>query len=315
MSFKKFADVKTMSREEWLQSRRNGIGGSEIAAICGISKYDDAYSIYLKKVEPEKIPDRDNSAMSWGRELEPLVSKAFSKETGLKIQRCNFILQSEEMPYMLANVDRMIVGEKAGLEVKTAKSYSAHLWTEDSIPEMYELQIQHYMYVTGYEYWYVAVLIDTSEFKWYKINRNEAVIEHIKSFAKDFWENHVLKQIPPPAGNSTTTSDYINDSFKAEPNSEVDILDAEAPLEQYNYATEQAKYWEGKKDEAENQLKLLLDNHEIGFYKDYKISYKMQAGRRSFDREKFNTDYPGVYEVYQKVGKPSPKFTVSKKRK
>src|SRR5690606_12206216 len=108
-------------------------------------------------------------------DLEDYVAKRFVEATGMKVRRINAILQHSEYPFMLANVDRLIVGKKEGLECKVTNSYAKKEW-EDEIPIYYEIQCHHYMAVTGYKAWWIACLIGNERFVYKRIERDEEVI-------------------------------------------------------------------------------------------------------------------------------------------
>ena len=88
--------------------------------------------------------------MRQGRDLEEYVARRFSEETGLKVRRANAIFQNEENPFMLADFDRLIVGQKAGLECKTVSPYSSDKWNDGNIPLHYQMQVQHYLAVSWF---------------------------------------------------------------------------------------------------------------------------------------------------------------------
>ena len=129
------------SKEDWLKVRKIGIGGSEAATVAGLNPWASPLNVYLDKMTDE-IEDIDNERMRIGRDLEDYVAQRFQDETGLKVRRMNQMLQHDEHDFMLANLDRVIVGEKAFLECKTTGSYGKKDW-EDGIPMHYQIQCLH----------------------------------------------------------------------------------------------------------------------------------------------------------------------------
>ena len=125
--------TRGMTREEWLKLRKTGIGGSDAGAICGLNPYSSPVKIYQDKTQ-EETEEEDNESMRQGRDLEDYVARRFMEETGLKVRRSSQMYRSEEYPFMLANVDRLIVGQDAGLECKTASAFSADKWKDGKIP-------------------------------------------------------------------------------------------------------------------------------------------------------------------------------------
>ena len=163
--------TKGLSREDWLRLRKQGIGGSEAGAICGVNPYVSPATVYADKISDE-IDVLDNEAMRQGRDLENYVAERFMEATGLKVRRSHKMYQHENYPYMLADIDRLIVGEKAGLECKTASAFSADKWMNvHSLPQHYILQCMHYMAVMNWEYMYLACVIPGKDFVYYKIPR------------------------------------------------------------------------------------------------------------------------------------------------
>ena len=127
-----------MSHEEWLKQRKTGIGGSDAGAICGLNPYANAMTVYRDKTT-DNVSDLDNEAMRQGRDLEDYVARRFMEATGLKVRRSNMMYRSEGHPFMIADVDRLVVGEDAGLECKTASAYNADKWKDGEVPKHYIL--------------------------------------------------------------------------------------------------------------------------------------------------------------------------------
>ena len=148
------ADRKKLSETEWLEVRRKGIGGSDAGAIAGLNPFKSAYSVYCDKLNlsPEQ---EDNEAMRQGRDFEEYVAMRFSEESGKKVKKCNYILRHSVYPFMLADVDRLVVGENAGLECKTTNVFNKTNYEEGEIPLSHYVQCVHYMAVTGADRWYL----------------------------------------------------------------------------------------------------------------------------------------------------------------
>ena len=157
-----------MSRQEWLKLRKGGLGGSDAGAVCGLNPYASPMSVYKDKTSDE-IEEKDNEAMRQGRDLEDYAARRFMEATGLKVRRSNVMYKNEKHPFMLADVDRLIVGHDAGLECKTASPYQEDAWKDGAIPPHYLLQCLHYMAVTGKKEWYLAVVILGKGFQYRKI--------------------------------------------------------------------------------------------------------------------------------------------------
>ena len=123
MSYTKVFNANEATHDEWLAFRRNGIGGSDMAALLGLNKWRSVLDVWLDKTGQTEPDTEGNRFTYWGIKLEALVADEFALQTGYKVRNNNFTLQSDEHPWMLANIDREIVGVDAGLECKTASAY------------------------------------------------------------------------------------------------------------------------------------------------------------------------------------------------
>ena len=156
--------VKTANHEEWLKLRSQYLGGSDAAAVVGLNAYASPYSLWAEKTG--KIPGfAGNLATEVGAFLEEFVAQKFAQETGKKVRKCNQSFLNSEYPFAIANIDREIIGEDAGLEIKTTDSLNLKKFKGGEYPANYYAQIVHYLAVTGKKRWYLAVLIGNKEFK------------------------------------------------------------------------------------------------------------------------------------------------------
>ena len=154
---KKIAKVSDLTREDWLQMRHGGLGGSEIGSACGISPYQSPLVLYMRKVGLYTQEIEDNDAMKAGRKLEPVLAEWFTEETGLKTYQSNYMFRHPEHTWAIANIDRFIQERegKSGrgvLEIKTASEYVRDEWAKDECPNHYLMQLQWYLFVTGLEW-------------------------------------------------------------------------------------------------------------------------------------------------------------------
>ena len=223
---KKLISTLNMEKSEWLKYRKQGIGGSDAGAVCGFNPYRTALQVYQDKTTDE-TEEIDNEAMRQGREFEDYVARRFAEATGKKVRRANAMFYDEANPFMLADVDRLVVGENAGLECKTASPYMADKWKDGRIPLSYQIQCYHYMSVCNAEAWYIAVLIYGRDFKFYRLERDEKMLADLVKIEKDFWENHVLKRVLPSPDGSKLADSVIAEYFKRS-------IDRTIPLNGFN---------------------------------------------------------------------------------
>lgn len=294
------APTREMEHEQWLKERQKGIGGSDAAAIAGLNKWKSPIAVYLEKTG-EIPPVEENEAMYWGNRLEDMVADEFSNRTGLKVRRRNAILQHPEHPWMLANVDRLIVGRREGLECKTANEYLKGEWEGEEVPAAYLLQCQHYMAVTGYDAWWIAVLVGGNKFMFKKIERDEELISYLIDIEKNFWENHIMLRIPPAFDGSDASSELLKQMYPdAEPESELELDDeADKLIDALEQVNGEIKELETRKKDYENKLKAMLGEYEKGITKDHVVSWKSITSNR-FDSKSFKKDHPELFNKYAK---------------
>jgi len=201
-----------MSNQEWLTLRKTGIGGSDAGSICGVNPFGSPIKVFYDKTSG-KVEELDNEAVRQGHDLEDYVAQRFMEASGLKVRRSNFMYRSVEHPFMIADVDRLVIGEDAGLECKTASAYNADKWKDGEIPLHYIMQCYHYMAVTGKRTWYIAAVILGREFTYRKLVWDDNLITQLVSMEKNFWENHVAAGVLPSPDGSDICSEVLNEYF------------------------------------------------------------------------------------------------------
>jgi putative phage-type endonuclease len=298
-----------LPKTDWLKYRKKGITGTDAGAICGLNPYSSAFQIYQDKITDE-IEEFDNESMRQGRDLEEYVARRFSEETGLKVRRANAIFQNEENPFMLADFDRLIVGQKAGLECKTVSPYSSDKWNDGNIPLHYQMQVQHYLAVSGFDCWYIAAVVFGREFLIRKIERDEELINYLIDIERGFWYNNVLAGIMPEPDGSDNCSEMIAKMyFKGQENKTInlsgykEILDRRADLDKL------IKKMEKEKKEIDQKIKMEMQDATVALEAGYKISWS-NFEQNKLDTKKLKEEKPDIYKEYCKSS-TNRRFTVS----
>ena len=298
-----------MNKLEWLKERRCGIGGSDVGAILGVNKYKTPFEVYLEKTEPITEVGEQSESAYWGDKFEEAVAKEFEKRTGKKVRRDRKHYKHKDYHFMVANIDRRVVGENSILECKTANQYLLKDWEDEEIPASYLLQVQHYLFVTGAELGYIAVLIGGQKFIWKEVQRDEELIEMIIEAEKDFWKM-VEDKTPPPLDGSSAAEKYLLEKYS---NAEVGKIE-ELGLEYKDKIKNlfELKYQKDLLDtqikEIENQIKFELKDAEIGFVPGYSVSWKNVSSNR-VDSKKLRAEYPDIYKEVLKESK-SRRFSI-----
>lgn len=250
------------SREEWLEARRYGIGGSDALAALGLSLYSSRYSVWADK--RGLLPEKDDSeAMKWGRRLEPIVAEAFSEETGIGTSVCG-LMRHVDRDWQLASVDRL-TDDGAVLEIKTTSSYRASDWDDDQLADAAEAQLQHYLAVTGLEHGYAAALIGGQKLEIRHVQRDERLIRLMIEAEAELW--HLVEAGTAPAldGSQATVDALAHIHPWAQEDLEVELSDEGMDaLRRYQELGKQLSDLKSERDQAKNVVCAELGDAILG---------------------------------------------------
>lgn len=287
-----------MLTEKQRQARRSGIGGSDIGAILGVNPYKTPVQLWLEKtdqVEPEDISDKQ--PVRWGNILEGPVADEYARVTGRKLRKINKTLIHKTHKWWLAHIDRDIVGEPGGLEIKTTGAFAnLEAWGEpgtDQVPMSYLLQCAWYMAVVDAAWWDLAVLRGGQEFAIYTIHRDHELEAMLEAKAAEFW-NRVKTGVPPKPRDS---DDILALHRTAKPTSVVADDDTYHAAMQLQDVVAEIKIQEERKKTLEFKLKSAMEDNEELLAPDGKMlaTWKEQT-RRTLDKRRVQDKYPEVAE-------------------
>lgn len=294
-------EIPYSNKEEWLALRKQlGIGGSEAGSVIGLNPYKGAYTLWAEKTG--KIPEFEgNLTTEVGNYLEAFVAELFTKETGKQVRRKNRILVNTDYPFAFADVDRMVVGEKTLLEIKTTNSLPVVKKIRNKeYPEQWYAQMTHYLAVSGLEKAYLAVLIECRDFKIFELDRDDAEISALMGEEEKFW-GMVQNNTPPPADGLKSTSDTLSALYPESNTDNVNLYSYQTELARYMELSEQIKNLEAAKEEAANKVKAFLGEAGKGESDRYRVSWT-SSERRSFDSKRFAKENPDIdMDSYYKV--------------
>ena len=293
-------DISSMSREGWLRLRKSGIGGSDAGAVCGVNPYRSALAVYQDKIS-EDISNDDNEAMRQGRDLEEYVAKRFTEATGLKVKRSGFMYRSDEHPFMIADIDRLIIGEKAGLECKTASAYSSDKWRDGAIPESYEIQCRHYMAVMGFTHMYIACLILGKDFIIRRIDRDPEMEKAIISIEESFWNDHVIPKVMPDPDGSRAYDEILDKYFPKRDYAEaIKLIGFDKDLKRREELNGLIDKLETERNEIDQRIKVYMEGTEQAQTDDYRVSWIYTETQR-LDTKRLKSEEPELYNRYAKM--------------
>lgn len=292
------ASTKDMSREKWLELRKGSIGGSEAAVILGLNQYCSPYTLWAEK---KGLLDQrqDNEAMRIGRDLENYVAIRFKEATGKKVRRRNAMFLHDKYDFISANIDREVVGEKAGLECKTTNIFSKADFEGGEVPLYYYCQCMHYMAVMGYEKMYLAVLVLGKAFYWFEIPRNEKEINSLVSAEKEWWEKYITGDNIPEVDGTDNTGNTINSIYPQSEGYSVSNTGLKNAAENYIQLKSRIKELEKSLAEYEQEIKAFMGEAEICNMGDFTAEWKNRR-RTSIDSKRLKAEKPEIYNKYTK---------------
>lgn len=309
------SEIAYNSKEEWLALRKKlGVGGSDASAVIGFNPYKSAFTLWAEKTG--RIPEFEGNLITEvGSYLEEFVAKLFERETGKKVRRKNRMLVNSDYPWAFGDVDRLVVGEKALVEIKTTNSFPIMKQVRNGeFPEQYYAQVVHYLAVSGLEKAYLAVLIGCRDFKIFELERDEGEIEALMNAEEEFWNGYVKNNTPPPADGAESTSETISTIYPESNDSEVSLMAYENDLKQYMTYSSLIKDVEKQRDEVANRIKAFMGESGRGESNGYKVSWT-SSERKSFDTKKFASVHKDIdlSDFYKKSTVRTFKVTEIKK--
>lgn len=295
MDYVVYADARNLSHEEWLQARKQGIGGSDAGAIMGVHPYKGMFGVWAdKKGYGEAV--EDNEAMRQGRDLEDYVARRFSEKTGLTVRREYGMMRSRNHPFMQANIDRRIKGERAGLECKTSRDIYMKRYRNGEFPMEYYCQCLHYMAVTGWDAWYLAVLVYGTDLLIFKICREEAQddIDRLIEAEEAFWTRYMEDGRTPPPDDLPATGRVLDGMWMGETGGSMDAtLTQDATIDELIALRAEKRALEKRITGIENRLKAEMEEVTELRGTGGLVTWKPQTQRR-ISEKRLKELYPAV---------------------
>lgn len=314
----RLVDTRRLERADWLEVRKTGIGGSDAAAAVGLSPYKSPLELWLEKTgrdEGLEKPDPTDTSepVYWGTLLEPIVAAAYTQQTGNRVRKVNAVLQHPQVPFMLANLDREVMGapDVQILECKTAGEFGARLW-RDGVPEYVQLQVQHQLAVTGKHAAHVAVLLCGQKLAVHRLVRDEVLIARLIELEARFWE-YVTTDTPPPADGSESADRALRCLYPKDAGTSIDFS-SDRVLSSTFSDFQHVRLQLASLGEQESQLKQAIQqamgDATRAVFETGEVSWKRSKDSEAVDTKQMLTDYPELAEQYAMTKPGSRRFTV-----
>lgn len=279
----KSESMKGLTKHQWLEKRTEGIGGSDVAAVLGLSPWKSPYSVWAEKTRQVPIDDAGNEFTHWGTIMEPILAREFEAQTGKRVYRQNKTFYDPKHPYLRADIDRDVAGEPGFLEIKTAMEYKSQEWADGNVPIPYQLQVQHYMYVLDRPYVYFAYLIGGHKFGWRRVDRDQEAIDTVEPLLINWWEKHVIKGEPPLVDGSEATTNALRALYPEDDGEVVPLKeDFNSLIKSRDQLKETGKQTKEAMTEIDNQLRAAIGEATAGETTQYLITNKVnKRGNRA----------------------------------
>lgn len=310
--------TNTLSRDEWLEVRKHGIGSSDAAAAVGLNPYKSQLQLWMEKTGrdadlPQPDPDDTTSPVYWGTLLEPIVAASYTKQTGRRVRKVNAVLQHPERPWMLANIDREVIG--AGdvqiLECKTAGEFGARLW-KDGVPEYVQLQVQHQLAVTGKHAADVAVLICGQQLQVHRIQRDDDLIAKLMMLQERFW-HYVTSDTPPPVDGSDSAATALQCLYPRDNGDRLDFSqDSQmsalfTDLQEAHFQVDKYKKLE---EQYKQKIQQAMGNASHATFETGSVSWKRSKDSTALDTKRLLADSPELLAQYSFTRAGSRRFLI-----
>lgn len=291
-----------VDRDQWLALRRQGLGGSDAAAVCGLSPWKGPYHVWLDKTTghvDEFGPDAEER-MWWGHALEDDILERLTLTTGLEWDAQPGMFAHPALPWMLATPDAFCADDSELLaELKTVGYRQAHRWDDGGLPDEYWCQGCHYAAVTGRRTVLFAALIAGQKLEVREVTYTADDIASLVEIEARFWIDHVKAEVPPPA---TVPDVPLLAALQVEPDDTAECDDPEILahlLAQYSDAHDAAK----RKDQIADEIKALVGEHAgLTISGDLAVSWKTVESDR-LDTRALKAAHPDLCAEFTR---PSP---------
>lgn len=277
--------------------RRQGIGGSDIAAVAGLNPYKSAYELYLEKRGELPVAPADpqeKQRLLFGHLLEDAIANAYCIVRGeregreVRVRRDSMSLNRADTPWAFAHIDRRVVGEHRGLELKNVGPH-AHFesWGpegSDQVPDHMLIQCQWYMWITGYHTWDLAALHGGNDLRIYTINYDPALVIDLVRAGEEFWFHVENKTSIEPDWSARSTSDLLRRVYKTTTG---EVRHADADLHRWHELRQEAlaqqKLYEKTVEGAENHIRHAMEDASMLIFADGSGYTRKMVSRRGYE--------------------------------
>lgn len=293
-----------LNNQDFAEKRSKSLGGSDMGAILGLSPYRTAVDVWLEKTG-QVVEQSDSLPLRFGQFAESFIADEYARITQQKLIHPLETFTHPTHTYMTGHIDRLVVDANGLplkiLECKTANPFRQSGWGElgsDEVPMAYLVQCQWYMMLTGLVETDLAVLLGNTDFRVYKIQADQELIEMLAHEAQKFWEEHVLNKTAP-------TAQKESDLRHLYPQSQSNTWREANPsmvrlIEQYQVLNQSLKSMEEQCSEIKQHIMSYLGDAELLKYHDQVLAtWKSPKATTRLDSQRLSQEHPELVAQYQ----------------
>lgn len=281
------------------------LGGSDAGPILGVPSFKKPFDVYLEKIGLAD-PREPSEHMEWGLRLQPAILAEYAARTGATLEPERFV-GHDKLKWFGGTPDATVAGKKIGVDAKCVRWASAE-WGEpgsDQVPAYILVQCHHYMTLMDYDAWDVAALFSGARMGVYTIRRDKEMSDIILERLADFWERHIVPQIPPEVDGSDAARKLIQRLYPATTREVREATAEEAALLDEAVVADTAfDAAEAKKNELRNRINLAAGDCKGLVWPGGRATVVISKGRAGFDSKALAADHPDLAEKYQRTGAP-----------
>jgi len=301
------------NNQDFTRERSKYLGGSDIGAILGLSKYRSAVDVWLEKTGKNVI-EKNSLPMRFGQFAEDFVAREYALSTGCKLAIHEDAIIHPQYAYMHGHIDRFVLDQDLPLfgndgqihatrvlECKTANPFTLSDWGDvgtDQVPMSYLVQCVWYMMLTKIDRTDLAVLFGNADFRIYEISRDFELEQMIAERAINFWENHVIKDVPPPA---VCESDYKSLFSQSTQSKSVEALpDTSELIKQLTAFNRQIEQYETQISDIKQNIMAQMEDAEILTWNGQTLAtWKAPKPSLRLDSKRLIEERPELAHQYQ----------------
>lgn len=292
-----------------MDTKWKSIGGSDIAAIMGASKFQTAYDVWLRVTDRHET--KDNPVLRRGRLFEPVLRTIAKEDLALAVESGPIIAWEVEGVPLRASIDAIHAGPDGReiVEFKTASEFTRSIWA-DGCPMAYQLQVQWYMLATKTMRAHIVALVGLDDIRHFVIDADEHLQRKMMNAALDFWKQHVAQDVPPDMLGSAHANKYLAEKFPTADETKVPADEEDELLLTELVAAQAArKEAEALEDMLKNRLKEKIGTHRGIYGKAASVTWSPSAERKTVNWEAVAADAnvsPIIIEKHTTI-KPGPR--------